>query len=334
MGINNFMKTLYIIGNGFDIAHGLETKYQSFGVFLKENYTQIYDYLIDYYGLPDIEDIEEIYYEWNYFESALADLDYENVLDDNSDYLPNVASDDFSDGDWHALQIEMEGIVDNLTQNLYDAFKVFIKNIDYPDIEDENLLNIKSKAFFINFNYTDTLEYYYNIDGSSILYIHNKADSKETLVLGHSTTPEKFDIEEEQMPEGLTNEEKSEWLDMKSDNYDFAYESGKQEILNYFKKSYKYTDSIIEENENYFNYLNDIQEVFVLGHSISHVDQPYFKKIIDSISNKNVKWTASYYNNPNSVREKLNEIGLRDEQIDLIKLDEIRIKNDINYKLF
>ena len=328
------MSRLYIIGNGFDIYHGLDTKYQSFGFYLKNKHSQIFDYLIDYYGLPYLEDIEKKYYEWNYFESALADLDYENVLDDNSDYLPNIGSDDFSDGDWHALQQVMERVVDDLTINLCDTFKEFINEVVYPEIENNNLLKIDKDSCFINFNYTNTLESYYNIDPDSILYIHNKAQSDDRLILGHATDLEKFETVEEEMPEDLTDEEKAEWIEWQSDNYDFAYESGKQEILNYFKNSYKNTESIIEENSNFFNSLKDIQEIYVLGHSISEVDQPYFNKIIESIPNKEVKWIVSYYSNPDSIIEKLYEIGLKDEQFKLVTLDDFKIKNDSQLKLF
>ena len=119
------METLYIIGNGFDICHGLDTRYQSFGFFLQEKHSPIFDYLTNYYGLPYLFNIDDKYYEWNYFETALADLDYESVLDENSDFLPNPASDDFRDRDWHAFQQVMEGVVDDLTTNLFKMFKEF-----------------------------------------------------------------------------------------------------------------------------------------------------------------------------------------------------------------
>jgi hypothetical protein len=48
------MKTLYIIGNGFDIHHNLDTRYQSFANYLAENNSDVYDLLLNYYGLPDI----------------------------------------------------------------------------------------------------------------------------------------------------------------------------------------------------------------------------------------------------------------------------------------
>lgn len=328
------METLYIIGNGFDMCHGLDTKYQSFGFFLKKRHSQIFDYLIDYYGLPYLEDIGKKYYEWNNFERALADLEHERVLADNSDYLPNVASDDFSDGDWHALQQVMESIVEDLTTNLFNEFKEFILDVKFPIIDSKDLLRVNKNSTFISFNYTDTLEQYYNVPPKNIFYIHNKAKSNDTLILGHGTNPDNFIVEEEKMPDGLSFEEQDEWRERMSDNYDFSYEQGRNEILGYFSKSFKYTEEIISKNKSFFDGLKDVKSVIVLGHSISDVDQAYFEKIMESIENKKIKWTASYFGEKQSIFENMRAIGLNDNQINLITLDEIKIGNDINYKLF
>lgn len=328
------METLYIIGNGFDMFHGLNTSYQSFGFFLKEKHSQIFDYLTDYYGLPYLDDVDEKYYEWNYFESALADLDYENVLDENSDYLPNPASDDFRDGDWHSFQQVMEALVEDLTTNLFDEFKKFVLNVKFPDINPNDLLDIDNNSTFISFNYTDTLEQYYNVQEKNIFYIHNKAKSNNNLILGHGTDPDNFIVEEKKMPEGLTIEEQYEWQEQMSDSFDFSYEQGRDEILGYFSKSFKYTDDIINQNSSFFNKLKNIKKVVVLGHSISEVDQLYFKKIIESIENKKIIWTASYYGEKKSIFENMKAIGLDEDQINLITLDEIKVKNNINLKLF
>ena len=70
------MKILYIIGNGFDIHHKLDTRYQSFANYLAENNSEVYDLLLNYYGLPDITNPEltdEEYALWSRFEQALAD---------------------------------------------------------------------------------------------------------------------------------------------------------------------------------------------------------------------------------------------------------------------
>ena len=328
------MKTLYIIGNGFDMYHGLDTKYQSFGFFLKKKHSRIYDYLTDYYGLPHLEDIDDNYYEWANFERVLADLDYESVLDDNSDYLPNIASDEFKSGDWHALQQVMNGVVDDLTDNLFEAFKEFILNVHFPKISSSDLLKIDKYSFFISFNYTDSLEHYYNITAKNIFYIHKKAKSNDVLILGHGTDPDNFIVEDEKMPEGLSLEEQDEWREQMSDSFDFSYEQGRDKILDYFSKSFKYTEDIISQNKFFFDRLTDVKKVIVLGHSISDVDQPYFKKILQSIENKTIVWTVSYYGDKKPIYDHLIEIGLNEKQINLITLNEIKVKNDNNYKLF
>ncbi|MBP4141961.1 bacteriophage abortive infection AbiH family protein [Flavobacterium sp. P4023] len=328
------MNTLYIIGNGFDLYHGLNTSYKSFGFYLKEKHSEIYDYLIDYYGLPYLDDPDINYYEWNSFESALADLNYESVLEDNSDYLPNPASDDFRDGDWHALEQVMEGLVNDLTINLFNEFKNFIRNVEFPIKDNNELLNIDKNSKFLSFNYTDTLERYYGISSNNILYIHNKALSNDILILGHGTNPESFVKVEEKMPNNLTIEEQQEWYERMSDNYDFSYDRGLDTILGYFNKSFKYTEDLINQNNNFFNNLNSIKKVVVLGQSVSDVDQPYFRKIIDSIEDKDIKWTSSYYGDKQPLYENLKSIGLHYEQIDFITLDEIRQEDKNQLKLF
>lgn len=318
------MDTLYIIGNGFDLYHGLNTSYKSFGFYLKEKHSEIYDYLTDYYGLPYLDNAEISYYEWNYFESALADLNYENVLEDNTDYLPNIAGDDFRDRDLHTFEQIMQGIVDNLTTNLFQEFKNFIKQVEYPQKNYKDLLNLDLDSKFLTFNYTDTLEKYYNIKVANILYIHNKATSNDLLILGHGTNPDNFIIKEEQMPDNLSIEEQDEWRERMSDNYDYSFDSGRDTILGYFSKSFKYTEDLISQNNNFFNDLNSIKKVIVLGQSVAEVDQPYFRKIVQSLNNNEIVWTASYYGSADSIYNNLKAIGLNDNQIILTQLDDLK----------
>ena len=64
---------LYIIGNGFDLAHNIKSRYSDFGRFLEENY----------YGLKVQS---EILYEdtdvslWTDFETALGSIDINDIV--------------------------------------------------------------------------------------------------------------------------------------------------------------------------------------------------------------------------------------------------------------
>ncbi|WP_215491193.1 AbiH family protein, partial [Escherichia coli] len=45
---------LYIIGNGFDLHHELDTSYFSFGDYLRKKDQDIYDHLVDFMGFTDL----------------------------------------------------------------------------------------------------------------------------------------------------------------------------------------------------------------------------------------------------------------------------------------
>ncbi len=123
------MNRLYIIGNGFDLYHKLDTSYKSFGLYLKKNYTETYEKLIDYFGFPTISDDgcsmdDEVM--WNQFEKNLSLLDSEMVLDSYIHSVAHPFSEGFKDRDWNTFAINIEMFVDNLVSDLFKAFKEFI----------------------------------------------------------------------------------------------------------------------------------------------------------------------------------------------------------------
>ncbi len=321
------MQTLYIIGNGFDRYHGLDTRYHSFAFFILENYSDLYKRLIKYYNLPDLnpkdsESFKERH--WADFENQLAGLDFETVLEDNLNYLANPSSPDFRDRDWHAYQFQMESVVDNLTKDLCEAFKEFILSVKFPESVDSKLIELKSNSTFLNFNFTDTLEKYYYVKSKRILYIHGKAKiPDEKLILGHGIDPTTFEEKEKKPPDGLTEEELEMWRDQMSNDYDYSYESGKSELMYYFETSFKLTDEIIKKHESFFDSLKDVKQIIVLGHSISTVDQPYFKKVIRSVNDKSISWIVSYHSDTSHL-ENLIALGLDRNQIHPVKIETLK----------
>jgi len=324
------MNKLYVIGNGFDLYHDLATSYLSFGVFLKNNHRDLYDNMITYYGLPTIEDGSETdsgSYLWSEFEAVLAYLDHESILEEYSDYLASPGSPDFRDRDWGSFQIEIERVVDDLTLNLFSAFQGFILNIDSSKITENKKLSLEKNSSYLNFNYTDTLEKIYNIPHNNIVYIHNQANLDSELVLGHSISPESFEKEEIKPPDDLSAEDYERWMEMMSDNYDHSYELGKEEILTYFYKTHKDTQTIIDENELFFSQLKETDKVYILGHSLSEVDQPYFVKLIASVHSK-TKWFVTYYSEEERKAhiKVLVELGINIDLIHPIKMSSLSEK--------
>jgi hypothetical protein len=164
---------------------------------------------------------------------------------------------------------------------------------------------------FINFNYTDTLQKLYNVPNENILYIHNKAnDNTSTLILGHSRNPEINKSLEE-----LYNDEDT----------DPRVAEGNRMLDNYFKETYKSTERIIIENISLFNSLLETKEIYVLGHSLSKVDLPYFKEIIVGIDKTKVKWVISFYNKKELVhhRDVFKELGIDPALITFIRLIDV-----------
>lgn len=82
------MNRLYIIGNGFDMHHGLRTSYYDFKKYLYTNKNELHNTLEKFVSYPTSD--EDL---WAKFEQNLANLDIDEILSDNSDFLPNISSD-------------------------------------------------------------------------------------------------------------------------------------------------------------------------------------------------------------------------------------------------
>lgn len=325
------MKTLYIIGNGFDLHHRLNTQYSSFATFLLQHYRDLYRKMVQYYDLPDFDDpsltpkeIEDLKTEWNVFEEKLAGLDFESILDEHSDYIPSVSDDDWN-SDVHAYEQIMERIVNDLTYNLFAAFREFILHLTFPAEITDSAITMDTHAAVLNFNYTDTLERYYDFVENNLLYIHGKAIRDEVVVLGHSKKENPMQEAPNEMPEGLTAEEKEYWMEEQSGSYDYSYESGKNELRTYFEKSFKPTAEIIKEHNQFFQSLRDVNHVIVLGHSLAAVDLPYFSEVKDSIQ-PDAKWTVSWYKDDERIykRKLLEDMGINPSSINLIQMGDLR----------
>lgn len=291
---------LYITGNGFDIHHGLDTSYFSFGYFLRSHQSDLYNNLVEFVGFTDLpENLDKLHRDehplWREFESNLAGLDSQAVLDAFTDYLPNLGDPEFHDRDWYTFDIEMKRILENLTDGLFTQFESFISQVKYPELIPDKRLQLFNNALFINFNYTSTIESYYNIKNSQILYIHgNVSVPGKRLILGHGIDPKNFEEHPETPPTGVTDEELQQWYQNISDNYDYAYESGKHTLNQYFTHSFKNTKEVISAGQAFFSRLAAVNEVIIIGHSLSAVDMPYFAAI-KQLVHPNTTWTATWY---------------------------------------
>lgn len=249
---------LYIIGNGFDLHHGMRTSYYDFAEYLRKNDRTFYDFLESYIKYPKTDKDP-----WYRFEENLALLDIDAILDDNEDLLPDILSESYRDRDKYLFPDEMHNNLITLTDGLIGAFTRFIQEVQIPKSAEELKLDINLHSKYLTFNFTYTLEDLYKINPENILHIHNAAESRYSdIILGHGMHPDKlikrYEYNVEEFP---------------------PREEGKIILLDFLPIMFKNTKKIIKENESFFNNLNKINKVYILGHSLSEIDIEYIIKI-------------------------------------------------------
>lgn len=141
------------------------------------------------------------------------------------------------------------------------------------------------------FNYTEFIEDLYGAEADHVCYIHgcrkNRKNCKSgELILGHRPG-----MEEEQWDK--VNLEPYQFKDpYKRYIMESALETGAQEAAWYDESTTKNCDAIIKNHEQFFDGLSDMEEVYVIGHSLSEVDYPYFKEICKK---SDAKWYIGFH---------------------------------------
>ncbi|MCC4612427.1 bacteriophage abortive infection AbiH family protein [Xanthomonas campestris pv. esculenti] len=250
---------LFVIGNGFDLHHGIPSRFRDFRSFVRTQDTWVFDAVEEY--LP----VEE---GWADLEAALAEVDPDQIIDDLGHFAPSYSSDDWSDSGHGDFQYEVDKLIERLSTDLRSLFGKWIRQLQIPApgqvVHPVEVLD--PAGAFLSFNYTTTLTRTYGIPRQQILYIHGCADMpEEELILGHAWRGEDR--------RSLNDRPDVAELDPR-----LAEVHG---ILDdYFAKTFKPSDKLIQENAEFFQWLSSIQEVYLLGHSLSDVDAPYFEAML------------------------------------------------------
>lgn len=311
------MRKVFIIGNGFDISHELQTSYYYFRNFLIDKYKVNFEdsTTIPYASMmpkgelvisdqesaqfiaKSIEEVEGD--EWNEFEKALGLLDFDSFYDDVT-LLMDKEDDNFFRDQLNAIEDAAPNIPIAF-EKLSRLFTEWVESIDFSKLRPKpSLLKITDdETGFISFNYTDTLEKTYNVDRENIIYLHGKAMSDEALVFGHGGNIDKLKIEEY----------------LEKDEYDFdnVYEDTFDLIDDYKDQSdlildlKKDTTSVL----NRFKFdiecmLSDCDEVYFYGFSFANVDLVYVEFIVTIIKRNSVH----IYLNDWSRNESMNQIKI------------------------
>lgn len=279
-------QTLFIIGNGFDIMHGVRSSYWDFQKTLGRN-SELRFHLETYLRAEDL---------WWNFEDSLSHLDAGMMLDVMDMWLDNFGAyrRDASASDFHgAIDTAMLPIY-VLTDQLPRRFRAWVEALEANGSKPCQRI-ITSDAVYLNFNYTDFLETLYGVPHDKIKYIHGcrkkqKHHPKEKLILGH--VPNVDYLKDYTPSPGMVPRYKNKY---KAYLLESAIEIGTQQWITYYEEVFtKHTPEIIEENKDFFQGAADIKDIIVIGHSLSEVDYPYFKEIFRQNGDRAV-WHIGYH---------------------------------------
>ena len=300
---------LYIIGNGFDMWHDLPTSYKCFNCYMHRELPSEHERIGHIFNRTDANML------WSDYENMLSQLDIIGLVKNNIDTFVNCA------------QYNIENTFDTLYEDLRGFFHKWACNINCCSIENGKRLAIDKNANFLTFNYTNTLENLYGISSEKICYIHGDTSNNNLYMpeVGHgdSFVEDKVHSMKDEIFRLVVEYGKLHTL--KKDP-DYITDEIMSHILTFLKDLRKNTDSILENNINWFNNLRNIDEIYVLGHSLAKVDAPYFSKIHSMLPN--AIWRVSYFGANEKCNRKqklceLLEVSPENINVELFTLDEL-----------
>lgn len=277
------MKKLYIIGNGFDLHHGLPTSYADYKKFLQgENpdFVARFDDFLDRYVEPNENISTDNIDKWSDLESYTRYI-YEFDLNEILEEAVNSSEKDMGRASyWHDIQSICDAYsawINGIRLSVPD----WIKTIDYSEKVQDLNLPIDKTATYLNFNYTKTLEEIYAIPHEKILHIHGIIGGE--LVFGNDKMPKKA-IAGGSLPQDYT--EDADWR---------VNEAARilNEALEKSSNYYKDTATRIRANQQFFQECNECQELIFMGYGFGNEDMNYMQELL--IQGKALKKVIFYY---------------------------------------
>ena len=255
--------TLYIIGNGFDLHHGISSRFKDFCCWLKREDVKEEQFVRDMQIIfPHLNQEEASL--WSNFEDALGSYDLDSI---NKHY--NESPDDaLGNAKYEIAREQVVKKVTDVCEKVRPLIKRWAKQIDIDDVRPQ--MRLSAKSYYLTFNYTKVLEEVYNIPLGHICHIHGCTDDVGELITGHDALK--------------PMENYNATLD------DDVLEKKIVTVMNTLAKD-KYKQ--IERNRLFFLWLpKNISHVVVLGHSLADIDLRYFGEILKIVP-RDAKWHFS-----------------------------------------
>lgn len=266
--------TLFLIGNGFDIWQGLNTRYDAFEKYYQEHLDEVLSRLhiqkrvlldkkgkaiLDDKGQPiTYSDVELFYGDpyhprklphefWSDFETSLDKIDDQEI---NYFFGRNGVKD-------------IRTCANNAQKILKTIFCDWVTSITIS--EEKPAYDFGENALFINFNYTDTLLKRFGVKEVNEYHVHGQATNRDSIIVGHSTHPE--------LPYGALGM----WKD-----------KPRIQGLYYIEEFLYNADKHVEDNYMKIRVfcalhgvrIEDIQKIYVLGLGFGNADLGYIRHLV------------------------------------------------------
>ena len=275
---------LYIIGNGFDIHHGIESKYSDFKAWLEKNKNESLVRMMDEFFSNDREF-------WGDIEEALGEYDEESI----TEYCePESSLDEELDhpGRWQTqVEDSIPYIFGGAMNEFREAFDEWVRSINVSESQAD--LHMPQSSKYLSTNYTETLELIYGVSGQNVLHVHgSRLDKDAEFVIGHGNSRDAND------PYG-------------DDGQLLPYQNAYSSVIAIMNEWKKDCQSIIIRNEGFFYSLPSVKGVCIIGKSYNDIDMPYLQAVASNVD-PDCKWVLNYYSerDRNNAQKVASQLGL------------------------
>lgn len=284
-------KNLYIIGNGFDLHHGVRCDFEDFMKWLKKNDKSLFTDLTQVY-----DDAENNNW-WRDFENSLAQLNINYYANKKGNlYDPEYIKDGSIEDKTKYASLKVIEEFDKIKESLRQDFQKWLSEA-YEKRSKEKKIQFPSEgSIFLTFNYTKTLEDIYEINVKRVYHIHGVIDDKDCMEFGHGLGEDELNdmLKSQELRIGEVWNKKLNRMTrlqiVTPKHKEFAALSSLESIVS-LKKD---VEGCIEKNQQFFNEILDVERIYVYGFSFSSIDMPYLEKIIRR-TKPETHWVISWY---------------------------------------
>jgi len=260
------MSVLYIIGNGFDLHHGLPTDLGDFRRYVHAVDRPIARAIADH--LPADED-------WSDPEASLAHLDPDELADALSVFLPGYGAEDRNDAGQHDFGLEVQRLTSAFSDGLVKCLNEWIRQVPRLSLDEAlasgSLLSLQPGARFVTFNYAPPslmcMPFQDQELGTctAMRWIRQAISSSATAgdrIRSSTHRPGRRLVPRRSIKTGAK-----------------TVGSLTPGTTSKTTATYRNVKEVLARGADLLSQLWDVTEIYILGHSLADVDLPYFEAI-------------------------------------------------------